>query len=301
MGAASPPQALNRLFSHEPGFAEACRARHIVMTLGGRFSLELGIDVDLDEHEIDRWALGATLVGDPSPVAVGIRTYRVLESTGIRTLEDVRGCDRAELTRLLREGGYAPNAKQHKFTASCSRSRRRYPVRGSVGAAWRGSREPTRARASPLHAPRLERTHRWDVPSRAERSVAGCRSRTRPMRGSHSPPRRAALQSTRTVGGGGCRTPRSPGSRSGARTTGIDPQSHWVPGRRGVPARGLRPRATRPLLTCIGGLARAPVPPARGRVRQRLPRETPKLFPHARTRRHSTRRLRRSLSGRAAD
>ena len=110
MGAASPPQALNRLFSHEPGFAEVCRARHIVATLGGRFSLELGIDVDLDEYEIDRWALGATLVGDPSPVAVGIRTYRVLESTGIRTLEDVRGCDPAELTRLLREGGYAPTA-----------------------------------------------------------------------------------------------------------------------------------------------------------------------------------------------
>jgi hypothetical protein len=110
LGAASPPEALNRLFSPEPGFAEVCRARHIVMTLGGRFSLELGIDVDLDEHEIDRWALGATLVGDPSPVAVSFRTYRVLESAGIRTLEHVRGCDRSELTRLLREGGYARNA-----------------------------------------------------------------------------------------------------------------------------------------------------------------------------------------------
>ena len=110
MIAASPPQALNRLGSHEPGFAEVCRARHIVAALGGRFSLELGIEVDLDEREIDRWALGATLVGDPSPVAVSIRTYRVLESAGIRTLEDVRGCDGDELKRFLREGGYGPYA-----------------------------------------------------------------------------------------------------------------------------------------------------------------------------------------------
>ncbi len=66
MSAASPPKALNRLGSRGPGLAEVCRARHIVATLGGRFSLELGIDVDLDEREIDRWVLGATLVGDPS-------------------------------------------------------------------------------------------------------------------------------------------------------------------------------------------------------------------------------------------
>ena len=59
----------------------------------------------------------------------------------------------------LRPGGaHTPSPRRrlcaecqhHKFTASCSRSRRRYPVRGSVGAARRGSREPSRARASPL-------------------------------------------------------------------------------------------------------------------------------------------------------
>jgi hypothetical protein len=103
---ATPPKALNRVGSYRPGLAEVCRARHIVATLGGRFSLELGIEVDRDEHEIDRWTLGATLVGDPSPVAVGIRTYRVLESAGIRTLGDVRDSEADELKRLLREGGY---------------------------------------------------------------------------------------------------------------------------------------------------------------------------------------------------
>jgi hypothetical protein len=86
---------------------EVCRARHIVATLGGRFSLELGIDVDVDESEIDRWALGATLVGDPYPVAVGIRAYRELDSAGIRTLEDVRACERTELIHLFPQGGDA--------------------------------------------------------------------------------------------------------------------------------------------------------------------------------------------------
>ena len=109
MDAVAPPRAPSRLGLHQPGLGEVSRARHIVATLGGRFSLELGIDVDLDEHEIDRWALGATLVGDPSPVAVGIRTYCVLENAGIRSLEDVWGCDRDELSRSLREGGYGPN------------------------------------------------------------------------------------------------------------------------------------------------------------------------------------------------
>lgn len=107
MSVVCPPQALNRLGSHQPGFAEVCRARHIVATLGGRYSLELGIEVDLDEREVDRWALGATLVGDATPAAIGIRTYHVLEQAGLHTLDDVRGSDRDELGRLLDEGGYA--------------------------------------------------------------------------------------------------------------------------------------------------------------------------------------------------
>lgn len=108
MSAVALPQAPNRLGSHRPGLAEVCRARHIVALLGGRFSLELGIDVDLDEQEVDRWALGATLVEDPSPTSVGIHAYRVLRKAGVSTFEDVRGCDREELGRLLGECGYGP-------------------------------------------------------------------------------------------------------------------------------------------------------------------------------------------------
>ncbi|MCE3286596.1 MAG: putative cytoplasmic protein [Gaiellaceae bacterium] len=108
MSAVAPLRAPNRRGSHQPGLAEVCRARHIVALLGGRFSLELGIDVDLDEREVDRWALGATLVEDPSPTSVGIQAYRVLGKAGVSTFEDVRGCDREELWRLLGECGYGP-------------------------------------------------------------------------------------------------------------------------------------------------------------------------------------------------
>ncbi|MGH3128284.1 MAG: hypothetical protein ACRDPX_10215 [Gaiellaceae bacterium] len=108
MSTVAPPQAPNRVGSHQPGIAEVSRARHIVAMLGGRFSLELGIDVDLHEREVDRWALGAALVEDPSPTSLGIHTYRVLGKAGVSTFEDVRGCDREELGRLLGECGYAP-------------------------------------------------------------------------------------------------------------------------------------------------------------------------------------------------
>jgi len=88
-----------------PELAEICRARQMVARLGGRFSLDLGIDVDRNADEIDRWALAATLLGG-SPTSVAIHTYRVLEGAGARTLEDVRHRDREELVRLLDEAGY---------------------------------------------------------------------------------------------------------------------------------------------------------------------------------------------------
>ena len=148
MIAASQRRALNRLGSHQPGLAEVCRARHIVATLGGRFSLELGIDVDLDEREIDRWALGATLVGDPSPVAVGIRTFRVLDRAGIRTLDDVRGCDGDELKRFLRDGGYASyvNSRRSRLLALAEEVDNRYAGRlATLGEGIASARELQRA------------------------------------------------------------------------------------------------------------------------------------------------------------
>ena len=104
LSSSRPP---TRRRSQVPGFATICRARRIVATLGGRFSLELGIDLDRDPEEVERWALAATLLGESSTASVAIRRYRVLEQAGVRTIEDVRGRDRAELLSLLAEGGFA--------------------------------------------------------------------------------------------------------------------------------------------------------------------------------------------------
>lgn len=98
------PRPRNRTTMLEVG--EICRARNIVARLGGRFSVELGIDVDGGPGEIERWALAATLVGDPSPLSVSGHAYRVLERAGIDTFADVLACDRKRLGRVLDEGGY---------------------------------------------------------------------------------------------------------------------------------------------------------------------------------------------------
>lgn len=101
-------RARHRDDSSLPELAEICRARKIVERLGGRFSVELGIELDREADEIDRWALASTLLGDPSAPPVAIHAYRVLARAGVRTFEDIRARGRDELVRLLDEGGYAP-------------------------------------------------------------------------------------------------------------------------------------------------------------------------------------------------
>jgi hypothetical protein len=98
------PRSRNQKALLEVG--EICRARNIVARLGGRFSLELGIAVDCGPGEIERWALAATLVGDPSPLSVSVHAYRAMERAGIATFADVLACDRERLARVLDEGGY---------------------------------------------------------------------------------------------------------------------------------------------------------------------------------------------------
>ena len=62
--------------------AEIGRARRLVATLGGRFSIELGIDVDGGADEVERWALAATLFGNRISAGIVVRTYRELERAG---------------------------------------------------------------------------------------------------------------------------------------------------------------------------------------------------------------------------
>lgn len=82
-------------------------ARRVVDWLGGRYSLELGIDVDRGDEQVERWALLATLFGNRISAEIACRTYRVLAAAGVRTIGDTGGRSWDELVALLDSGGYA--------------------------------------------------------------------------------------------------------------------------------------------------------------------------------------------------
>ncbi len=86
---------------------DAGLARHVVEALGGRFSTELGIDLDRSPAEVERWFLAATLFGTRIAAAVAERTYRVLSDAGVQTIADTRDRTWDELVALLDAGGYA--------------------------------------------------------------------------------------------------------------------------------------------------------------------------------------------------
>jgi hypothetical protein len=82
-------------------------ARELVATLGGRYSTELGIDVDRGEDEVERWFLAATLFGTRIAATIAGRTFLVLDRAGITRVTRVRDVPREKLVTLLDEGGYA--------------------------------------------------------------------------------------------------------------------------------------------------------------------------------------------------
>ncbi|HVB46280.1 MAG TPA: hypothetical protein VNF47_26725 [Streptosporangiaceae bacterium] len=82
-------------------------ARQVVHDLGGRYSAELGIDVDAGDGEIERWFLAATLFGARISAKVAERTYRVLTRAGLTRIAQARQMPSGDLIGLLDEGGYA--------------------------------------------------------------------------------------------------------------------------------------------------------------------------------------------------
>jgi hypothetical protein len=66
----------------------------------------LGIELDRDPTEVERWALAATLYGNRISTQIATHTYRVLEDAGVRTIEDAGRRSWDELVALLDEDGY---------------------------------------------------------------------------------------------------------------------------------------------------------------------------------------------------
>ena len=88
------------------GRADVRLARHVVDTLGGRYSTELGIDVDAGEAEIERWFLAATLFGTRISASLAERTFRVLDRAGLVRIAQAGDVPWDDLVAYLDQGGY---------------------------------------------------------------------------------------------------------------------------------------------------------------------------------------------------
>ena len=58
--------------------------------LGGRYSAELGIDVDAGDAQVERWFVAATLFGARIPARVAEPTFRVLAAAGLARIGQMR-------------------------------------------------------------------------------------------------------------------------------------------------------------------------------------------------------------------
>lgn len=97
----------NDVAESEPSEDVTRLVRALVAELGGRYSTELGIDLQMGGGEIERWFLAATLFGSRISASVAMRTYRELASAGIAAVQDVEGRSWEQLVELLDAGGYA--------------------------------------------------------------------------------------------------------------------------------------------------------------------------------------------------
>ncbi len=74
--------------------------------LGGRYSSELGIDVDRGDAEVERWFVAATLFGTRISARIAERTYDELARAGISRIIDAGTFEWEALVALLDTGGY---------------------------------------------------------------------------------------------------------------------------------------------------------------------------------------------------
>jgi hypothetical protein len=90
---------------YAPGAIEL--ARRVVVVLGGRYSAELGIDVDAGDAQVERWFVAATLFGARIRAPVAERTFGVLAAAGLTRIGQMRHVPSGDLIAMLDAGGYA--------------------------------------------------------------------------------------------------------------------------------------------------------------------------------------------------
>jgi hypothetical protein len=90
---------------YSPGAVEL--ARRVVAVLGGRYSAELGIDVDASDAEVKRWFLAAALFGARISARVAERAFGVLAAAGLARIGQLRHVPSGDLIAMLDAGGHA--------------------------------------------------------------------------------------------------------------------------------------------------------------------------------------------------
>jgi hypothetical protein len=85
----------------------ATLAGSVVERLGGRYSTELGIDVDAGDDEIERWFVAATLFGTRISAQVAERTFHHLAKGGVGRIVDASKISWDDLVAMLDASGYA--------------------------------------------------------------------------------------------------------------------------------------------------------------------------------------------------
>jgi hypothetical protein len=81
-------------------------ARRLVASFGGRYSLELGIDLDAGGARVDEWFCAATLFGTRISASTAVRAYAALAAAGVYTVQVAGERSWDDLVGLLDAGGY---------------------------------------------------------------------------------------------------------------------------------------------------------------------------------------------------
>lgn len=83
-------------------------ARQLVEQFGGRYSSEMGIDLERgDRAEIYKWFLASILFGARISETIAIRTYHEFERAGLLTPYKIVEAGWDKLVKILDHGGYA--------------------------------------------------------------------------------------------------------------------------------------------------------------------------------------------------
>jgi hypothetical protein len=103
-----PPSTGARKSAPRSDKAQGPTPRELVRSLGGRWSLQLGIKLESDRpQELFKWLLAALLLGARISERLALQTWQTLTQAGLNSPRAILDAERDRLVNLLDRGGYA--------------------------------------------------------------------------------------------------------------------------------------------------------------------------------------------------